>query len=699
MVGRPAPVCSISKPAPEKRRYDKQQPGVETNLLFTFVSHAILTRAVSWSAGRDHDRMNFLRSFRARKAQRAGFLMRLLRDRRGNTLALMAVALIPLSALAGSAVDMARLYVVKSRLQQACDAGVLAGRRFMDVEAKTLDANATQQAKAFFNNNIEPGWFDTGQASFTPVRTADNQVAGTAQVVVPMTIMKMFAVKDTTVKVACQARFDIADTDVVFVLDTTGSMACPPEMSNTDCSAQVSMLGTTSYTRPASDPDAMPGYLGSPAFAVNESNGATGSRIKALRQAVKDFYATMAASKDATTRVRYGFVSYTSTVNAGKAIYSMSPLYLRGGQAGDTASYQSRQVTGEFQIDSTTAANAKTKANCNAAPTRTPAATPTQPYTFATNRQAKVVSEAWDATYSRCNVTTKTMGPVWTYQRYDLPVTDYVTKTKVTDPSKLTGDTSSWDGCIEERKTEAKTYTFSSASFDLDPDLIPSASDNDTRWAPMWPDVEYSRGSNTSIALQDDDYYDTNLWIGSDTRQRNGNVSCGKPIHRLSEMTAAQVAAYVDAPDFRAIGGTYHDTGMIWGVRMLSTKGIFAADNTGRSGQGFPKKVIVFLTDGDMAPSTSIYGMYGYESYDKRVSGGDTGNLKAYHNARFLYECDKAREMGIDVWTVSIGLASTTELKKCARIEAQALSTTSGSGLSSAFQVIAKQVAMLRLQQ
>ena len=73
-----------------------------------------------------------------RKAQTAGFLSRLGRNQAANTLAIMAFALIPLIAVAGSAMDMARLYYVKSRLQQACDAGALAGRKFMT--GQTLDS-------------------------------------------------------------------------------------------------------------------------------------------------------------------------------------------------------------------------------------------------------------------------------------------------------------------------------------------------------------------------------------------------------------------------------------------------------------------------------------------------------------------------------------------------------------------------------
>jgi hypothetical protein len=85
-------------------------------------------------------------------------------------------------------------------------------------------------------------------------------------------------------------------------------------------------------------------------------------------------------------------------------------------------------------------------------------------------------------------------------------------------------------------------------------------------------------------------------------------------------MTGTQVSAYVNAADFRPIGGTYHDTGMIWGTRLLSPPACLPP--TPRLGPARPpNRVIVFLTDGLMAPSTYIYGMYGNEYYDKRVSG------------------------------------------------------------------------------
>jgi hypothetical protein len=100
-----------------------------------------------------------------------------------------------------------------------------------------------------------------------------------------------------------------------------------------------------------------------------------------------------------------------------------------------------------------------------------------------------------------------------------------------------------------------------------------------------------------------------------------------------------------------------------------------------------------------MAPSTNIYGMYGIEYYDQRVTNGDYTNIKTYHNSRFLAECAKAKSLNIDVWTVTIGTGTTTQMQSCASTTNQALYTSNGSGLATTFATIAKQVAMLRVTQ
>ena len=81
------------------------------------------------------------------------FMGALARDVRGNTLAIMAAALIPLAGLVGGGIDISRMYITKTRLQHACDAGALAGRKSMGGGVWGTDDNAV--AQKFFDANFQ----------------------------------------------------------------------------------------------------------------------------------------------------------------------------------------------------------------------------------------------------------------------------------------------------------------------------------------------------------------------------------------------------------------------------------------------------------------------------------------------------------------------------------------------------------------
>ena len=193
-------------------------------------------------------------------------LRELMQDRAGNTLAMAAASLLPLMALIGGGVDVSRSYMAKTQLQAACDAGVLAGRRAM---SKSGTYGATEKAKAdrMFEFNFDDESLDVQNVSYVTTDNDEGQVLGTATARVPTLVMKIFEMDNTDLEVDCMAELQIGNADVMFVLDTTGSMG--------------------------------------------------GSRISGLRQAVKDFHMTInQAVNDDQTRIRYGFVPYSVTVNA-----------------------------------------------------------------------------------------------------------------------------------------------------------------------------------------------------------------------------------------------------------------------------------------------------------------------------------------------------------------------------------------------
>ncbi len=116
----------------------------------------------------------------------AGVLRRLRSDRAGNVLAIAAVCIPPVLILVGGGVDMSRAYMTQTSLQNACDAGVLAGRR---AQAKSgLWGSAEQQkAQKMFSFNFQgtSASANANTTSFTPVNDGGGVVSGTATTTIP----------------------------------------------------------------------------------------------------------------------------------------------------------------------------------------------------------------------------------------------------------------------------------------------------------------------------------------------------------------------------------------------------------------------------------------------------------------------------------------------------------------------------------
>jgi len=618
----------------------------------------------------------FWRRKAANSGRRPGFLSRLARDSRGNTLAIVGAALVPLTAMIGSGVDMSRAYMARTRLQSACDAGALAGRKMMTGTSLT-DANKAQ-AKLFFDNNFKSGWFKTSDVSFQASDTTDGQVMGTASVKVPVTLMSMFGAGPTTLNVTCEARKEIGDVDVMFVLDVTGSMTC--STSETSCSNETTPVA---YSTPS----------GTRYYMQEKSN----SKIKALRTAVLTFYDTLAAAADANARVRYGFVPYASSVNVGGILpadyidnTSTFPTRYRVGDADGSFSSTTYSKVDESWCDSKIV-------------TRSPSGTG-YPATRATAAWTKVTSGSSQP--GTCKVTTYNLIPVWRYDTASVDVSGYKTGSAVLNPTLVDGTTSVWDGCILEREVG-----------DTDINLTPSTTAG-TKWRPAWIDAVYDR---PNVASDDttSDYWPSS---GSVLRSRYKptymlreyqEYACPKQAQRLKEMTRTDVSNYVNAGDFRAIGYTYHDVGMIWGARFISPNGAFASDTDCRPNRTCGRH-IVFMTDGDMNPLNCVYSSMGYERLEGRVSGykpvgtcvtssnqyvlSTTPNtLEPAHNARLQAICTQAKNNGITVWVVAYAQSLTADMKACASSPDTAIYAPTDQKLQDAFKQIAGKIAELRI--
>jgi Flp pilus assembly protein TadG len=231
---------------------------------------------------------------------------RLMRDERGNTLAMAAAATIPLLGLVGSGIDLSRTYLAKNKLQQACDAGVLGGRKVM---GSTVDAPVIAEVRKYVNFNFPQGTQQTAPFTINPTEGANKSVDLTLSTTVPTSVMHLFGFASLPITTSCTARQDFINTDVMLVLDTTLSMNClPTEAATTYCTSEK-----------------------------------TNSKIQALRAGVVQFYRALAPAQAslqaAGLRLRYGVVPYSMTVNTGRLIYALNTGYIR-----NPANYQ--QCTG-----------------------------------------------------------------------------------------------------------------------------------------------------------------------------------------------------------------------------------------------------------------------------------------------------------------------------------------------------------------
>ena len=255
-------------------------------------------------------------------------------------------------------------------------------------------------------------------------------------------------------------------------------------------------------------------------------------------------------------------------------------------------------------------------------------------------------------------------------------------------------------GCIEERDTyEIDDYAKVdlNKALDLDIDLVPTKGNPKTQWRPLIPGWVFARDI---------------WWDGSGTWQTNPSKSpwtflmpfwaglavCPAPARALAEMPDPTVLdSYLNT--LTPEGSTYHDIGMIWGGRMVSSTGLFASQNADAGGVPTSRHLI-FLTDGETAPLEYSYATYGVEPLDNRrwnrdkPKGGLT--LPQVVEKRFAVACDEVKKKNITVWVISFGISLNPIMKDCAG-PGRAFEAKDAAALNETFSKIAQQMGDLRI--
>ena len=254
--------------------------------------------------------------------------------------------------------------------------------------------------------------------------------------------------------------------------------------------------------------------------------------------------------------------------------------------------------------------------------------------------------------------------------------------------STVTGTSTVFEGCVEERDTvpQATFPTIPTGALDLDVNSTPVSSA--AGWRPMWEQLVYDRNSGGPISSE----------VGVTTNRSPINSACPVPSSKLAVRTRTDVEDYVNS--LIATGNTFHDLGMAWGVRMISPTGMWASENT-TAPNGRPiSRHIIYMTDGLINTPPTTYSSHGYEKVDRRVAGASlaptTTEMNNRHTERFIALCNAARANNIVVWTIAFGTSNPPSLVSCADA-GKAYVATDTATLTSQFQQIAASIAKLRL--
>lgn len=710
--------------------------------------------------------------------QVSGVMARLLKNEEGNVIAILAAAVIPVIGLVGGGVDMSRLYLTQSRLQGACDAGALMGRKTMGVGTWAANSGtANAQALRMFDQNFEGGAYGTSGLTRSFAESGGN-VTGTASATVPMALMQVLGQESKVITVTCQAELRIPNSDVMFVLDTTGSMG-----------------GTAA--------------------------GSTETKISGLRKATKCFYEALAkqnitdiapadcgetvdptATNLGNVQLRFGFVPYAVNVNVGRLL----PLDYMA----DSWTYQSRQATTTTDTNATAVygtesaattvstvdtplantawvntgqditingvfydwSSSTTSAECSRL-TKPPVSTtatiganefvsqspavPVEPdatvtktyerdtvtktrsyrYLFTPNidprKRGTCRLQFQDTGQTVRTLTTSTTTPItwvrntyfsgWDYKPVAFNISglkdtaNNAWRSSVQLPIGTDGANTaiSWSGCIEERQTFRGPDTdptndwdpIPSTALDMNIDLVPTAGNAPTQWGPMLTNAVWER-----YAVNTDGWGNrslssnralNNVWLSRTDgfSLPRPNINCPTAARKYQTWSPTDFSNYVNG---LAIGGnTYHDIGLLWGARIMSPTGIFAALNA-------PTNVtierhMVFMTDGETNIFGDDYSAYGIHWYDRRQTptaiAPTDAQLRNMTDARTAALCTAIKNRNINLWVVSYGnidSATNDRLEMCAT-PGKFFEATSVTALVANFKQIAAEISALRLTQ
>jgi Flp pilus assembly protein TadG len=248
-------------------------------------------------------------------------LRALAHQQQGATAVFVALAIIPLVAFVGLAVDTTRGYLVKSRLNQALDAAALAGGR--------VYANSTRDddIRMYFKANFPDGYLGSvaSPVEITP-NDIDKTLTVSAQATLPTTFMHLLNINTVQVASSAQVIVESQNVEVAMVLDITGSMDASDSMDDLKDAANdlvdivVNDVQSPFYSKVAMVPFSMTVNVGGYSSGLTDQVRGTPPEAKAITN-IEKLGTTSSTRKIKITAVGHGFANgakiFISGVSAG----------------------------------------------------------------------------------------------------------------------------------------------------------------------------------------------------------------------------------------------------------------------------------------------------------------------------------------------------------------------------------------------
>jgi Flp pilus assembly protein TadG len=146
--------------------------------------------------------------------------LRFLRQRRGNVAMIFALALLPISVLAGGAVDLNQAMNARTRLSQALDAAALA----VGVQTSATQESATETARNFVLANYPAHEAGTIENLAVVLDDVNDRVSVYAEARVSTLFLGLIGIDHLTVRWESEIQRARRGLELAMVLDNTGSM-------------------------------------------------------------------------------------------------------------------------------------------------------------------------------------------------------------------------------------------------------------------------------------------------------------------------------------------------------------------------------------------------------------------------------------------------------------------------------------------